>query len=87
MSVREYRERVRVLASLAHLDRENSKLEIVAQLVGYKSKKNFYRAFRQMTGMAPAGFRRLSADERSKIMTASRAVLTWHHRRPFGALG
>ena len=38
------------------------KIEPVALEVGYKSKKNFYRVFKQSTGMTPTAFLRLPSD-------------------------
>jgi len=40
----------------------NGNIEATALEVGYGSKKNFYRAFRRVTGLTLAAFRRLSHE-------------------------
>jgi AraC-like DNA-binding protein len=60
VSIRAYQQTVRVSAALARVRTE--KMEATALEVGYKGKKNFYRAFKQVTGLTPAAFRRLSEE-------------------------
>jgi len=48
--------------------------ESVALQVGYKSKKNFYRALQQVTGLTPTEFRGLS-DAPAEIVEALRQSL------------
>ncbi len=55
-TVREYLTRVR-LDRAAELIREGVKIEAVALLVGYRSKKNFYRQFKRYYGTTPVPFR------------------------------
>ena len=66
-SVRDYVTRVR-LEHAEVLIREGIKIEAVAQGVGYRSKKNFYRLFRRQYGTTPGPFRNdaARADARSK---------------------
>jgi AraC-like DNA-binding protein len=48
----------------------------VAQQVGYKSKKNFYRAFTRLIGTTPAAFHRLAPVRRLEIVESTRSWLT-----------
>ena len=41
----------------AVLVREGVKVEVVSMLVGYRSKKNFYRQFKRRFGTTPLGYR------------------------------
>jgi AraC-like DNA-binding protein len=72
MSPREYLQALRMLEAAEHVG--NMKIEAVALQVGYKSKKNFYRAFQRFTGVTPAAFRRLP-KERARHLIKSRGVL------------
>jgi AraC-like DNA-binding protein len=56
MTVHEYLTHVRVRRA-AELIREGKKIEAVSLLVGYRSKKNFYRHFKALTGMTPLDYR------------------------------
>ena len=56
MTLHEYLTRVR-LCRAAELIREGKKIEAVSLLVGYRSKKNFYRHFRALTGTTPLAYR------------------------------
>ena len=60
VSVRAYQQTVRVKAALERVRTE--KMDATALGVGYKGKKNFYRAFKQVTGLTPTAFRRLSQE-------------------------
>jgi AraC-like DNA-binding protein len=62
VSIRAYQQTVRVAVALERVRSE--KLDAPALEVGYKGKKNFYRAFKQVTGLTPAAYRQLS-DERA----------------------
>ena len=57
VSVHEYLTRVR-LAHAAYLVRSTMKIEAVALVVGYRSKKNFYRQFTRHFGVTPQTYRR-----------------------------
>jgi methylphosphotriester-DNA--protein-cysteine methyltransferase len=58
------------LVRLAHaVDRvRHEKVDVVARDVGFRSKKSFYRAFTQLTGMLPAEFRRLPPESARRIV-------------------
>lgn len=56
-TVREYIARVRLERAMPAI-RRGEKVEAVALEVGYRSKKNFYRRFRQRFGITPGAFRR-----------------------------
>ena len=45
------------LGHAAALIRDGVKVEAVSMLVGYRSKKNFYRQFRRRFGTTPLGYR------------------------------
>ncbi|MDE3155356.1 MAG: helix-turn-helix transcriptional regulator [Acidobacteriota bacterium] len=48
-----------------------AKVEAVALQVGYRSKKNFYHALRQSTGLTPAAVRRLPTDKLHELLWAA----------------
>ena len=56
MTLHDYLTRVR-LRRAVELIREGKKIEAVSLLVGYRSKKNFYRHFKALTGMTPMAYR------------------------------
>lgn len=60
VSIPAYTRTVRVASALQLLT--TGKVEAVMLAVGYRSKKNFYRSFRQLTGLTPAAVRRLSPE-------------------------
>jgi two-component system, response regulator YesN len=55
LSVRQFLTRVR-LDRASTLIREGVKIEAVALLVGYRSKKNFYRQFKRRFAMTPFAY-------------------------------
>ncbi|OLC46416.1 MAG: hypothetical protein AUH43_14100 [Acidobacteria bacterium 13_1_40CM_65_14] len=56
MTVHEYLTRVRLHRAL-ELIRRGEKIEAVSLLVGYRSKKNFYRHFKARVGVTPLAYR------------------------------
>ena len=80
LSLREYHMAVRLLAALPDIASE--KIACVALDVGYRSTKNFYRAFRHLTGLTPTRFRRLSPAERQTVFDSAWKVV--HRRQSFG---
>ena len=60
MSIGDYHRTARVLRGLKCV--RDEKIETVANRVGFKSKKNFYRACHRMIDLKPAEFRRLPDD-------------------------
>jgi PAS domain S-box-containing protein len=63
-SMREYLTRVR-LERAADLIRAGVKIEAVALIVGYRSKKNFYEQFKRRYGATPAPYRHQSGIDAS----------------------
>jgi len=58
ISLSDYQRQIRVLESVRLLRGTSLKIEAVAYTVGYRSKKDFYRATRTLMGMTPAAIRR-----------------------------
>jgi AraC-like DNA-binding protein len=56
MTVREYLTRARLRRAL-ELIRDGEKIEAVSLMVGYHSKKNFYRQFKARVGVTPSAYR------------------------------
>ncbi|PYR00763.1 MAG: hypothetical protein DMF96_02430, partial [Acidobacteria bacterium] len=52
----------------------NGNIEATALEAGYGSKKNFYRAFRRVTGLTPAAFRRLSHERALHVVESLAAA-------------
>jgi AraC-like DNA-binding protein len=73
ITVRDYERAVRVLASLPLLD--TTKVECVAQMVGYRSKKSFYSAFRRLTDLSPHAYRSLPPNRRTVIQDTLRQTV------------
>ena len=65
ISIPEYRSAARMAEAIRQLS--TTKVDAVTAGVGYKSKTNFYRAFRALTGLTPTAFQRLSIDARTTI--------------------
>jgi AraC-like DNA-binding protein len=68
-SIHKYQRGIRLVAALARVP--NGKIDGIALEVGYRSKKNFYRAFRQLAGMTPTAFRHLSPERAAAIVEAA----------------
>jgi AraC-like DNA-binding protein len=81
MALPEYLRRVRLLHALRTLIDEGGKIEPVALEVGYRGKKNFYRVFKQLTGLTPTQFRKLPAGAARQIVEDNRLALLGHARR------
>ena len=60
VSIHDYQKTRRVIEALHQVP--DGKIEAIALEVGYRSKKDFYRAFHEVTGMTPTTFRRLSHE-------------------------
>jgi AraC-like DNA-binding protein len=60
MSLREYRTRVRVLNAAKRITDSDVKIESIAVSSGFRSRRNFYSAFRRLTGCTPSAMRRRS---------------------------
>jgi YesN/AraC family two-component response regulator len=58
------------------LIRQGHKIEAVMLLVGYRSKKNFYRQFRAQTGLTPGSYRAVAPkDPNAKSVRPVRPAL------------
>jgi AraC-like DNA-binding protein len=57
LSMREYRTNVRVHRASSLVTRGDVKIEAVAAMVGFRSRRNFYNAFRRVTGRTPSEVR------------------------------
>jgi AraC-like DNA-binding protein len=75
----EYVHLARVAQSLMLLD-DPIKIEALAMSVGFRSKKDFYRAFRTWTGMIPTAVRTLPGDARRMLTASLRARCLWGDR-------
>lgn len=78
MSIPQYQRTLRLVDALGRVRYE--KVEAVALRVGYRSTKNFYRAFRELTGLTPTGFRRLSTERAEAILEFAKLALAGHRR-------
>ena len=58
------------------------KIEALAAELGYRSKKDFYRAFRAWTGMTPTAVRALPSDTRRILEASVRARCLWGDHLP-----
>jgi AraC-like DNA-binding protein len=67
----EYQRALRLIDALKRVP--SDKIEAVAADVGYRSKKNFYRMFKNLTDLTPSAFRALPAHEQSAVMLRARA--------------
>jgi len=72
VSIHEYQQVMRVKAAIEHV--RNGNIEATALEAGYGSKKNFYRAFRRVTGLTPAAFRRLSHERALHVVESLAAA-------------
>jgi two-component system response regulator YesN len=70
LSAREYLTRVR-LEHAAALIRDGVKIEAVALIVGYRSKKNFYQRFKRFYGTTPVRYRIGSVSETRSGVSSS----------------
>jgi AraC-like DNA-binding protein len=65
MSLREYRTRVRVLNTSRLITDSDVKIESIAVSSGFRSRRNFYGAFRRVMGCTPSAMRRQSTCRRA----------------------
>jgi AraC-like DNA-binding protein len=66
ITVREYQRAVRMVAALKQVS--HGKIDAIALQVGYRSRKNFNEAFRQVTGLTPSAFRLLTEDGAADVL-------------------
>jgi AraC-like DNA-binding protein len=77
MDVTEYVRRVRLIHALEQLIGSDAKVEPIAIDVGYRSKKNFYHAFKALTGMTPAEFRQMPTETAQYVIDSARVHTYW----------
>ena len=75
MSIGDYQRYVRLFHAIDRV-RQGEKVDAIALEVGYKSKKNLYHAFSELTGLSLTEFRRLPSDAIEQIMDSARLALT-----------
>jgi len=73
MPIHEYQIRLRILHAAKFLATSDTKVDAVARVVGFRSKKNFYSAFRRLIGLAPSTVRRWSVPELDRLEQKLRA--------------
>ena len=73
MSIPEYQRTVRIVSSIDEL--RIVKTDAVALRAGYRSKKNFYRAFNRLIGLTVNEFRKLPSERASEIQEAAKLRL------------
>jgi len=66
MSLREYQRTMRLVEALPQV--ATGKIDAIALKVGYKSKKNFYRAFQHVAGLTPTAFRNLPHERAMQVI-------------------
>ena len=71
-SIRRYHRLVRFVMTIEHVREE--KIDALALALGYKSKKNFYRTFKKITGVTPGAFRELPSDRARQIVDEARMM-------------
>jgi AraC-like DNA-binding protein len=72
-SIREYQRLLRIVAALGHV--RTDKVDAVAFEIGYRSKKNFYRALYQVAGLTPTLFRELPSADSERLVELLRLQL------------
>lgn len=74
VSLREYQRIARVTCAVPHV-RSGVKIEAVALEAGYRSKKDFYKVFKQVTGLTPVQFRNLPSSRAVQLVSDARGRL------------
>jgi AraC-like DNA-binding protein len=77
----EYLRRARLLRALELMAEQPGKIEPVALDVGYRSKKDFYRVFRQALGMTPTAFMKLPPDAARGVIHRTRLAMSREETR------
>jgi AraC-like DNA-binding protein len=78
MSIRTYQRRISLVIALPRVREE--KVEAIALELGYRSRKNFYLAFKRATGLTPTAFRELPLHQAQRIIDDAR--MTANAARP-----
>lgn len=63
ISIREYQTRCRILQAARLLAMSEDKIDPVAHTVGFRSRKNFYKAFHRIVGATPSAVRAWSLSD------------------------
>jgi AraC-like DNA-binding protein len=74
VSLREYQRIARVTSAVPRV-RSGIKIEAVALEAGYHSKKDFYKDFRQVTGLTPVQFRDLPSSRAVQLVSDAKGRL------------
>jgi transcriptional regulator GlxA family with amidase domain len=72
ISAHDYHRLTRIISALEHI-LACDKIEAVALQVGYRSKKNFYRAFHHLTGLTPTQFRAVPGERAMQLIERLRS--------------
>jgi len=83
VSLREYQRIARVTCAVPHV-RSGVKIEAVALEAGYRSKKDFYKVFKQVIGLTPVQFRNLPSSRAAQLVSDARGRLVLRAVRPHG---
>ena len=75
MTPREYAHLARLVRLMPLVVAGSVKNEALASEAGYKSKKDFYKYFKQLTGMRPSELRRISREDADQLLLLARARL------------
>jgi methylphosphotriester-DNA--protein-cysteine methyltransferase len=76
-SISAYKGAVRMAAAMGQLSK--TKVDAVALGVGYKSKTNFYRTLRALTGLTPTAFRKLPKESLAELTDTIWSNLALYH--------
>jgi AraC-like DNA-binding protein len=76
VSIPRYQLTMRIVAAIDDL--RGGKADAVALRAGYRSKKNFYRAFTRLTGVTVSEFRKLPPDRAMDIQETAKLRLVRH---------
>jgi AraC-like DNA-binding protein len=71
MSLAKYVRQARLTRALEMMVEQPGKIEPIALQVGYASKKNFYKAFKQSLGMTPSAFLQLSPEVARQVVESA----------------
>jgi len=70
-----YQTRLRLRQAVVDLRIVDSNVEAVARLVGYRSPKNFYAAFKTATGLTPSDARNLTTPELRRLLDLKLGII------------
>lgn len=79
MSMRDYVALARLAEALRAIP--HNKVETTAREAGFKSRKDFYRAFKRFTGMTPSEYRRLPRERAQQLLDEATLALDGARRQ------